>query len=981
MPFRFQCFPLPFSLLRSILSVRPLLLCAVALTLFAWGQPSYATATDSSVTDSGAFQTALSDTATTAARPFASYVVQLEGEPVAALYASLAAGDRAQSATIHALTQAHLATVDQAQQQLVASLASHDAQVLYRVQRVYNGVAIYAPTDQIAAIAALPGVQAVYPLIPKAPDNARAAQLLNAPEIWEGISGTGRTGQGISIAIIDTGVDYLHTTFGGPGTGYPANDTNVIGDVPNFPGAKIVGGYDFAGDSYDASPTSSNFQPIPEPDPDPMDCYSFGHGTHVTGTAAGYGVRSDGTTYPGPYDSAITLNALRIGPGLAPEAAVYAFKVFGCTGSSNIVDTAIEWAVDPNQDGDFGDAVDIINLSLGSSFGASFDATTIAVENATKLGIIVVSSAGNTGDVHYSTGSPGMATGAIAVAATSIDTTDPGNYGDGSLAAFSARGPRRGDNLLKPDLAAPGSNIFSARRATGSQGVTSSGTSMASPIVAGIMALLRQEHPEIGTPGWSSQELKALALNTAAYPFLRPDNGSPYSLLRVGAGRIDPLAALQSRLIAYDAKSPEQVSVSFGIVDVLDHATEVRSIRLANKSTAPISVTVGYTSVGDLPGVTIDVGAGSVLTVPALGFATVQVTLTADASLMARRPDATRQISPPDSQPWVDEASGYVVFTPVLTGTNSAIHLPILALPRMASALTSFSTPIDVGTALTATFPVTLAGNAITTAVAPTATVPLVGVFALAHNSPPISEVPNGDPILENYAQADLRYVGTAGPTWVDGERMLYFALVSYGPWSTPLEVTYAIEMDIDEDDIVDYILENRESTDLSTFDFGATDDFVSLLESIGALRTIQGPLNVFSPTQYDTRPYNSNVMVLPLHLDDLGTEVSKIRYQVISSSRDMLDAGSSEIIDATPVLSLTVDTVAGIYTNEALPLFPAAVGDVIPITINRAAYLQQQSKGVLLLYLHNEFAARTQVLPVAYDLMRQYFPRIGVGE
>src|SRR5690606_2571416 len=103
--------------------------------------------------------------------------------------------------------------------------------------------------------------------------------------------------------------------------------------------------------------------------------------------------------------------------------------------------------------------------------------------------------------------------------------------------------------------------------------------------------------------------------------------------------------------------------------------------------------------------------------------------------------------------------------------------------------------------------------------------------------------------------------------------------------------------------DIVDYILENRESTDLSTFDFGATDDFVSLLESIGALRTIQGPLNVFSPTQYDTRPYNSNVMVLPLHLDDLGTEVSMIRYQVISSSRDMLDAGSSEIIDATPVL------------------------------------------------------------------------------
>ena len=216
---------------------------------------------------------------------------------------------------------------------------------------------------------------------------------------------------------------------------------------------------------------------------------------------------------------------------------------------------------------------------------------------------------------------------------------------------------------------------------------------------------------------------------------------------------------------------------------------------------------------------------------------------------------------------------------------------------------------------------------------------------------------------------------------WVDGERMLYFALVSYGPWSTPLEVTYAIEMDIDEDDIIDYILENRESTDLSTFDFGATDDFVSLLQSTGALRTIQGPLNLFPPAQYDTRPFNSNVMVLPLRLDDLGTEVSEIRYQVISSSRDLINAGSSEINDLTPVFSLTLETVAGISTNEALPLFPAVVGDVIPLTINRIAYLQQHSKGVLLLYLHNEFAARTQVLPVTYDLIHQYFPRIGVGE
>ena len=257
MPFRCSCFLLPVALLRRILSVRALLLVALTIAIFVWGQSGYVAATDNSATDSSALQTD--------ARPFASYVVQLDGEPVAARYASLAAGDRAQIANIQALTQAHLAAVDQAQQQLVATLASHDAQVLYRVQRVYNGVAIYAPTDQVAAIAALPGVQAVYPLIAKEPDNSRAAQLLAAPEIWEGFSGSGRTGQGISIAIIDTGVDYLHTTFGGPGTGYPDNDTNIIGDVPNSPAQKSWGAMTLRATAMMPALAPATSSPFPNP--------------------------------------------------------------------------------------------------------------------------------------------------------------------------------------------------------------------------------------------------------------------------------------------------------------------------------------------------------------------------------------------------------------------------------------------------------------------------------------------------------------------------------------------------------------------------------------------------------------------------------------------------------------------------------------------------------------------------------------------
>src|SRR5690606_30826348 len=110
--------------------------------------------------------------------------------------------------------------------------------------------------------------------------------------------------------------------------------------------------------------------------------------------------------YSGPYSSSSDLNQLKIGPGVAPHAQLYALKVFGCQGSSELVDLAIEWAMDPNGDGDLSDHVDVINLSLGSDFGSPFDMTTIAAENAAAAGVIVVAAAGNGGDTVYVVDSP-----------------------------------------------------------------------------------------------------------------------------------------------------------------------------------------------------------------------------------------------------------------------------------------------------------------------------------------------------------------------------------------------------------------------------------------------------------------------------------------------------------------------------------------------------------------------------------------------
>ena len=210
----------------------------------------------------------------------------------------------------------------------------------------------------------------------------------------------------MKIAIIDTGIDYIHTDFGGSGAqaDYDRNDTTVNGESPAlFPTAKVVAGYDFAGDDYNGDNT-------PQPDPDPMDC--DGHGSHVAGIAAGVGVKADGSTYTGAYNASIyTPGFFRIGPGVAPQASLVALRVFGCDGSTELVSQAIEWAVDPNGDGDFSDRVDVINMSLGSDFGYEADPTSVAADNAALAGMIVVASAGNDGDSYYITGSPAIARG------------------------------------------------------------------------------------------------------------------------------------------------------------------------------------------------------------------------------------------------------------------------------------------------------------------------------------------------------------------------------------------------------------------------------------------------------------------------------------------------------------------------------------------------------------------------------------------
>ncbi|MEZ7699609.1 S8 family serine peptidase, partial [Rothia mucilaginosa] len=267
--------------------------------------------------------------------------------------------EQTQPAGVRAGTQAPVNTssqvqaiASQVQSQAQQVSSQSGAQVLYTTHNAVRGVAVRGDAESIRALASRPDVEKISPILPKYRQNAGAAIDAGSLATWTGTTNPagagGYTGKGVKIAVIDSGIDYTHTDFGGSGkledyekasklTELPSADSGLINRT------KVAGGYDLVGDAYDGSNTAT-------PDGNPLDCTTGGHGTHVAGTAAGYGVNADGTTFTGDYSklTAEQLKTMKIGPGVAPDAEIYAFRVFGCSGSTNVVIEALDRALDPN---------------------------------------------------------------------------------------------------------------------------------------------------------------------------------------------------------------------------------------------------------------------------------------------------------------------------------------------------------------------------------------------------------------------------------------------------------------------------------------------------------------------------------------------------------------------------------------------------------------------------------------------------------
>ena len=266
---------------------------------------------------------------------------------------------------------------------------------LGRVSRALNAVIVRVGAGKLDELAATKGVASVLPLRDYQMDLSETVPYIGARSGAFAQPG-GATGAGVRVAVLDSGIDYTHANLGGAGTldAYAAAYGVAPGDPLQtsrdglFPTAKVVDGFDFVGESWPNSPEAS--------DPDPID-YE-GHGTHVADIIAGSG-------------------------GVAPGASLVAVKVCSavatsCSGLALL--QGMDFALDPNGDGSIDDAVDVINMSLGSSFGQQEDDLSFAAQNAVDAGVTVVASAGNSADRPYIAGSPSTAPGVISVAQSQV---------------------------------------------------------------------------------------------------------------------------------------------------------------------------------------------------------------------------------------------------------------------------------------------------------------------------------------------------------------------------------------------------------------------------------------------------------------------------------------------------------------------------------------------------------------------------------
>jgi subtilisin family serine protease len=352
----------------------------------------------------------------------------------------------------------------------------------YAFDRLWNGVSVHIESRSAALLATLPGVRAIYPVLPIELDKKESAVVISRPgptiesvtaqpDLATAIAMTGAdvaqstlglTGAKVKVGVIDTGIDINHPDLGG-------NPAGCFG-----PGCRIAYGYDFVGDAYDSATGGA----LAQPDAIPDDC--AGHGTHVAGIIGANGLVK----------------------GVAPNVTFGAYRVFGCAGStdSDIMIKAMEMAE--------ADGMRVVNMSIGSAFQWPDYPSAKAADQLVAAGIVVACSIGNSGNANGigplgASGAPGVGKDVIGVA--SIDNTGV------TQAAFTvtADGKKIGFNPAGGAPTPPTTGSFPLART----GTTTTANDACNPIgtsLAGQVVLIRR-----GTCGFFVKASNAVAAGAA----------------------------------------------------------------------------------------------------------------------------------------------------------------------------------------------------------------------------------------------------------------------------------------------------------------------------------------------------------------------------------------------------------------------------------------------------------------------------------
>ena len=479
------------------------------------------------------------------------------------------------------------------------------------------------------------------------------------------------------------------------------------------------------------------------------------------------------------------------------------------------------------------------------------------------------------------------------------------------LNSMSSRGQHGTEGFIKPDVAAPGVDIFSASVGQGTEGVYNTGTSMAAPHVSGIAAQVMQAHPDY-TPAM----VKAAIMNSADTNVTN-NSGYKYAVDRVGSGFVNAKKAVNAKVLVYNEETPERVSLSFGVLeyplDGEDH-TVTRNIVVRNMDSVAHTYELSYQNGPEIPGSgpevppLVTVEPGETVKVP-ITFSTytpflektMDPTLEKEQTAMAYT-DGQYQPIISGKRQYIASVSGRILLKDANQDDwEELIRLPVHAAPKPISTMKVQGSEIQFENGKATETTVKLAGQDVNQGGYRS----MMGAFELGAASP---RIPTENLDLPSSQSMDLQYVGAAsdapalkaaGQNPNDGK--IYFGISTWGIWDSmhpgrQLQVT----LDTNRDGKPDYNLEVGPEK-------GLDYPLVKVWKANGDTWEITNryPLNgAWGDT--DTNIMDTNVMVLGVPLKDLGLTAdtaSSIDYAVSTNTWSNAKAGG-DYVDATEKIS-----------------------------------------------------------------------------